>query len=257
MTLSLDDCPKTMEDRERMSKVPYASAVGSLMYAMLCTRPDICHAVGMVSRYQANPGLKHWQAVKHILKYLKRMRNYMLVYSGGDLTPVGYTDSDFQACKDSRKSISGSIFVLGGGAIVWRSIKQSCISDSTMEAEYVAAAEATKEAVWLRKFFTDLEVIPGMDKAITLYCDNSAAIANTKESRHHKRTKHIDRRYHIIRGYVMEGMVDVCKIASEDNLADPFTKTLVARSFERHVEAMGMRDKTHLLRASGRLLGMP
>ena len=86
-----------------------------------------------------------------------------------------------------------------------------------------------------------------MDKAITLYCDNSAAIANTKESRHHKRTKHIDRRYHIIRGYVMEGMVDVCKIASEDNLADPFTKTLVARSFERHVEAMGMRDKTHLL----------
>ena len=111
----------------------------------------------------------------------------------------------------------------------------------------MAAAEAAKEAVWLRKFFTDLEVIPGMDKAITLYCNNSAAIANTKESRHHKRTKHIDRRYHIIRGYVTEGMVDVCKIASEDNLADAFTKTLVARSFERHVEAMGMRDKTHLL----------
>ena len=171
----------------------------------------------------------------------------MLVYSGRDLTPVGYIDSDFQACKDSRKSTSGSIFLLGGGAIVWRRIKQSCISDSTMEAEYVAAAEAAKEAVWLRKFFTDLEVIPGMDKAITLYCDNSAAIANTKESRHHKRTKHIDRRYHIIRGYVTEGMVDVCKIASEDNLADPFTKTLVARSFERHVEAMGMRDKTNLL----------
>ena len=95
MTLSLDDCPKTIEDRERMSKVPYASAVGSLMYAMLCTRPDICHAVGMVSRYQANPGLKHWQAVKHILKYLKRTRNYMLVYSGRDLTPIGYIDSDF------------------------------------------------------------------------------------------------------------------------------------------------------------------
>ena len=130
---------------------------------------------------------------------------------------------------------------------MWRSIKQSCISDSTMEAEYVAAAEAAKEAVWLRKFFTDLEVIPGMDKAITLYYDNSTAIANTKESRHHKRTKHIDRRYHIIRGYVTEGMVHVCKIASEDNLADPFTKTLVARSFERHVEVMGMRDKTHLL----------
>ena len=153
LTLSLDDCPMTSEERERMSKVPYASAVGSLMYAMLCTRPDICFAVGMVSRYQANPGTKHWQAVKHILKYLKRTRDYMLVYSGGDLTPVGYTDSDFQTCKDSRKSTSGSVFLLGGGTIVWRSVKQGCTADSTMEAEYVAAAEASKEAVWLRKFF--------------------------------------------------------------------------------------------------------
>ena len=247
LTLSLDDCPKTSEERERMSKVPYASAVGSLMYAMLCTRPDICFAVGMVSRYQANPGTKHWQAVKHILKYLKRTRDYMLVYSGGDLTPVGYTDSDFQTCKDSRKSTSGSVFLLGGGAIVWRSVKQGCTADSTMEAEYVAAAEASKEAVWLHKFFRDLEVIPGVDKPITLYCDNTGAIANTRESRHHKRTKHIDQRYHIIRGHVETGQVDVCKIASEDNIADPFTKTLVARSFERHVEAMGMRNMAHLL----------
>ena len=113
LTLSLDDCPKTSEEREHMSKVPYASVVGSLMYAMLCTRPDVCFAVGMVSRYQANPGTKHWQAVKHILKYLKRTRDYMLVYSGGDLTPIGYTDSDFQTCKDSRKSTSGSVFLIG------------------------------------------------------------------------------------------------------------------------------------------------
>ena len=101
-----------------MRRVPYASAVGSLMYAMLCTRPDICYAVGIVSRYQSNPGLDHWIAVKHILKYLRRTRNYMLVYSGGDLNPIGYTDSDFQSDKDSRKSTSGSVFTLGGGAIV-------------------------------------------------------------------------------------------------------------------------------------------
>ena len=147
---------------------------------MLYTRPDICYTVGVVSRFQSNPGLDQWMAVKHILKYLRRTRNYMLVYSGEDMILRGYTDSDFQTDVDSRKSTSGSIFTLGGGAIVWRSIKQSCIADSTMEAEYVAACEAAKEAVWLRKFLGDLEIIPDMDKPLTLYCDNSRAVANSK-----------------------------------------------------------------------------
>ena len=88
------------------------------MYAMLCTRPDICYAVGIVSRYQSNPGMGHWIAVNHILKYLRRTRDYMLVYSAGDLKPLGYIDSDFQSNKDSRKSTSGSIFTLSGGAVV-------------------------------------------------------------------------------------------------------------------------------------------
>ena len=78
-----------------MRRVPYASAVGSLMYAMLCTRPDICYEVGIVSRYQSNPGLDHWIAVKQILKYLRRMRDHMLVYSGGDLNCNDYSESDF------------------------------------------------------------------------------------------------------------------------------------------------------------------
>ena len=163
-----------------MRRVPYASAVGSLMYAMLCTRPDICYAVGIVSRYQSNPGKEHWIAVKHILKYLRRTRNYMLIYSGGDLKPIGYTDSDFQSDRDSRKSTSGSVFTLGGGAVIWRSIKQSSIADSTMEAEYIAACEAAKESVWLRKFCTDLKIVPGMNEAITLYCDNSGVVHISK-----------------------------------------------------------------------------
>ena len=180
VVLSKRQCPTTPQEEEDMRRIPYASAVGSLMYAMLCTRPDICYAVGIVSRFQSNPGLDHWVAVKHILKYLRRTRNYMLVYSGRDLIPIGYTDSDFQSDTDDRKSISGSVFTLGGGAIVWRSIKQSCVADSTMEAEYVAACEAAKEAVWLRKFFTDLEVVPDMEKPLSLYCDNSGAVANSK-----------------------------------------------------------------------------
>ena len=95
-----------------MKTVPYASAVGSLMYAMLCTNPDICFAVGMVSRYQSNPGREHWTAVKHIIKYLKRTRDYMLVIHSDELVPIGYTDSDFQSDMDSRKSTLENVFIL-------------------------------------------------------------------------------------------------------------------------------------------------
>ena len=100
-----------------MRQVPYASAVGSLMHAMLCTRSDIYYSIGMVSRYQSNPGPKHWQAVKHILKYLWRTREYMFVYRCEDLIPIGYTNLDFQSNLDFRKSTSSYVFTLGGGAI--------------------------------------------------------------------------------------------------------------------------------------------
>ncbi|KAA0038357.1 gag/pol protein [Cucumis melo var. makuwa] len=110
----------------------------------------------------------------------------MLVYGSKDLVLTGYSDFDFQTDKDARKSTSGSFFTLNGGAVVWRSIKQFCITDSTMKAEYVVACEAAKEAVWLKKFLTDLEVVPNMHLSITLYCDNSGAIANSREPRSHK-----------------------------------------------------------------------
>ena len=170
----------------------------------------------------------------------------MLVYSGDDLTMTGYTDSDFQADKDSRKSTSGSVFTLNGGSVVWRSIKQSCIADSTMEAEYVAAYEAAKEAVWLRKFLKYLEVVPSADQPMTLYCDNSGAVANSKEPRSHKRSKHIERKYHLIREIVHRGDAEVKKISTLDNLADPFTKTLASKVFEGHLEGLGIKDHSHL-----------
>ena len=172
-----DQRPKTLEEENMMRQVPYTFVVGSLMYAMICTRPDICYSVGMVSRYQSNPGPKHWQAVKHIFKYLQRTRNYMLVYRCEDLIPIGYTDLGFQSDPDFRKSTSGYVFTLGGGAISWRSVKQSCIVDSTMEAEYVAACEAAKEAIWLKKFLSDLGVVRMEQVPITLFCNNSGAVA--------------------------------------------------------------------------------
>ncbi|XP_075096571.1 secreted RxLR effector protein 161-like [Nicotiana tabacum] len=224
-----------------MKVVPYASAVGSFMYVMLCTRLDICFVVGMVSRFRSNPGREHWTAIKHIIKYLKRTRDYMLVYHSGDLAPIGYTNSNFQSDRDSRKSTPGYVFTLGGGAICWRSIKQLCVADSTMEAEYVAVFEAAKEAVWLRNFLKELNVVPSVQAPIVPYCDNSGAVANLKEPRSHKRSKHIERKYHLIRDITQRGDARVLKIASEDNLADPFTKSLTQKIFDKHVEGMCVR----------------
>ena len=172
------------------------------MYAMLCTRPDICYLDGMVSRYQSNPRLKHWQAVKHILKYLLRTRDYMLVYHSEDSIPIGYTNSNFQLDLDFRKSTSGYVFTLGGGAMSWSCVKQSCIADSTMEAEYVAVCEAAKEAVWLKKFLSDLGVVRMEQVLITFFYDNSGAIAQSKDPGNHRKGKHIERKYHIIRDIV-------------------------------------------------------
>ena len=147
------------------------------MYAMLCIKPNIYFAVGIVSKYQSNPGLEHWTTIKHILKYLRRTKDYMLIYRGYELILVGYTDSNFMSDKDSRKSTSGHCFTLGGGVVSLRSIKQKCIADSTIEAEYVAACEVEKEAVWVNKFLMKLEVVPASLSPITLYCGNSGAMA--------------------------------------------------------------------------------
>ena len=244
--LSKEQSPKTLKQKERMSMIPFASAVGSLMYAMLCTRPDIFYAVEIVSWYQSDSGEEHWISVKHILKYLRRTKDYMLVYSSGSLETIGYTDSDFQGDIDSRKSTSGYVFTLNGGAICWRSVKQTCVADSTTEAEYVAASEAAKEAIWLKMFLLDLQVIPSADRPITLYCDNSGAIAQSNEPRYHKKQKHIERKYHLIRDIIERGDTVVTKIASEENLADPFTKTLPVRVFEKHVDYMGVKSLPNL-----------
>ncbi|KAM2527672.1 hypothetical protein TB1_024900 [Malus domestica] len=234
--------PKTPEEIRQMSCVPYASAIGSLMYAMICTRPDIAYAVSITSRYQSNPGSEHWGAVKTVLKYLRRTKDMFLVYGGAsELRVEGYTDADFQSDVDDRSSNSGYVFTLNGGAVSWKSKKQSVIADSTTEAEYVAAAEAGKEAFWMKKFIAELGVVPTITSPVTLYCDNSGAIAQAKEPRAHQKNKHIDRRFNIIRRYAAEGKINILKVASADNVADPLTKPMSQIQLDRHMEKMGIR----------------
>ena len=133
------------------------------------------------------------------------------------------------------------MFTLGGGAIRLRSVKQSCIADSTMEAEYVAACEVANKAIWLKKFLSNLGVVRLEQVPITFFCDNNGAVAQSKVPRNHKKGKHIERKYHIIRDIVARGDVILAKIDSANNLADPFTKALAQRTFESHLEGMWVR----------------
>ena len=149
------------------------------MYAMLCTRPDVSYALSITSRYQSDPGESHWTAVKNILKYLRRSKDMFLAYGGleDDLVVNGYTDASFQSDKDDFRSQSGYVFCLNGCAVSWKSSKQSTVVDYTTEAEYIAASDAAKEAVWIKKFITDLEVVHSITNPVDVYCDNNGAIA--------------------------------------------------------------------------------
>ena len=137
-----------------MSHVPYASAVGSLMYAMVCTRPDIAHAVGVLSRFMSNLGKEHWTPVKRVFKYLHGTSDYGLCYQGRTrlervLDIHGFVDADWAGDLDRRRSTSGYVFSLFGGAANWMSKRQSVVALLTIEAEYMAATHASKEAIWL------------------------------------------------------------------------------------------------------------
>ncbi|KAK8684129.1 hypothetical protein V6N13_040161 [Hibiscus sabdariffa] len=235
-------CPSTPQERERMSQIPYASAIGSIMYAMICTRPNLSYALSMTSRYQENPGEGHWIAVKNILKYLRRTKDVFLFYGGKEELGIkGYIDASFQTDKDDSRSQSGFVFCLNEGTVSWKSSKQDTIADSTTEAEYIEAREAAKEAVWIKKFISELGVVPSISDVVELYCDNNGAIVQAKEPRSHKRSKHFLRRFHLIREIRYRGDVEICKVHTYDNIADPLTKPLAQQKHDRHTESLGIR----------------
>src|ERR1700678_354218 len=185
--------PTTTEEFAKMRDIPYHEAVGSLMYASLGTCPDISFAVQTVSCFSTKPGIAHWEAVKHIFRYLKGTRELWLAYGDKVRELEGYADADGSMAEDC-KAISGYAFLINGGAVSWSVKKQEIISLSTTESEYVAAVYAAKEALWLRSLISSLFDIDL--PTTTLFSDNQSAIALTKEHQYHARTKHIDVRFH-------------------------------------------------------------
>ncbi|XP_047979038.1 secreted RxLR effector protein 161-like [Salvia hispanica] len=168
-----------------MERIPYASVVGSLNYVQTCTRPDITFAVGMLDRYQSNLGMDHWKAAKKVLKYLQGTKEHMLTYRRSDnLEVIGYSDSDYAGCVDSRKSTFSYLFLLAEGAVSWKSGKQSVIATSTMEAEFVACFEATVHGLWLRNFISGLRIVGSIARPLKIYCDNSATVFFSKNDKY-------------------------------------------------------------------------
>ncbi|KAL5769249.1 hypothetical protein ACOSQ2_016032 [Xanthoceras sorbifolium] len=236
--LSKEQSPKTEEERTHMAKVPYASAIGSLMYAMVCTRPDIAQAVGAVSRYMNNPGKIHWEAVKWILRYLRGTTNKTLCFKGGDTTLTGYVDADLAGNVDIRKSTTGYVYTLGGTAVSWVSQLQKIVALSTTEAEYVAVTEASKEMVWLQSFLGELGK---KQEDNVLYCDSQSAIHLAKNPSFHSRTKHIQLRYHFIRSLLEDGILKLEKISGAQNPADMLTKTATTDKLKLCSASVGLQ----------------
>ena len=220
-----------------MSAIPYSSAVGSLMYAMVCTRPDIAHAVGTVSRFLSNPGKEHWEAVKWILRYLKGTSKICLCYGGADPILEGYTDADMAGDLDGRKSTSGFLYTFAGGVISWQSRLQKCVALSTTEAEYIAAGEAGKEMLWLKRFLQELGI---KQKDYKVHCDSQSALDLSKNSMYHSRTKHIDIRYHWIREIIDKQLLKLVKIHTKENPADMLTKAVTKEKLELCRDIAGM-----------------
>ncbi|KAK1603652.1 hypothetical protein QYE76_027325 [Lolium multiflorum] len=185
-------------------------------------------------------GMEHWTAVKNILKYLKRTKDMFLCYGGDqELVVNGYTDASWNTDPDDSKSQSGYVFILNGAAVSWS--KQCTVAKSSTESEYIAASEASSEAVWMKRFIVELGVVPSALDPLIIYCDNMGAIANAQEPRSHKRLKHIKLRYHSIREYIEDGEVKICKVHTDLNVADPLTKALPRAKHDQHQNAMGVR----------------
>jgi hypothetical protein len=211
------------------------------MYLAISTRPDIMHAISTLSRFNSGHGEAHWKAAIHVVRYLKGTRDYELELGGREVAQlVGFTDSDYANCPDTRRSVSGYCFSLGSGIISWMSKKQATTATSSTEAEYMAACSATKEAVWIRN------VLLGLDQEqrdpTVIFIDNNGARILTEDPSFHQRAKHIETQHHYSRECVERGIVHFADVPSTDNVSDAFTKALQPSLFEKFRGEMGLKQ---------------
>lgn len=239
LKLSKQVSPTTEENKKQMSQIPYRNLVGSLMYLATSTRPDIAHAISALSQFNENPGQGHWKAAKRVLRYLKKTENLGITFTKTGEKLNGFSDADWGANIDDRRSYTGYIFKLAGGAINWSSRKQKTVAMSSAEAEYMALSEAAKETIYIRRFLS--EVIGELD-VTTIFCDNQSAGLMAKNPVFHERTKHIDLRYHFVREAVEDGKIKIGYLPTEDMPAYVLTKGLSMPKHEKCINDIGLKN---------------
>ena len=237
----MDTSEKLMPNTGKaVSQLEYSRVIGCLMYAMTCTRPDIAFAVGKLSRYTSNPSAHHWQAIQRVFKYLKRTMDYSLSYTGYPSVLEGYTDASWISNTEDNSSTSGWVFLLGGGAISWASKKQTCITSSTMESEFVALAAAGKEAEWLKNLLLEIPLWPKPIAPISIRCDSAATLAKAYSQMYNGKSRHLGVRHSMIRELIMNGVVSIEFVRSQQNLADHLTKGLARDLVLKSAKGMGL-----------------
>ena len=242
--LSKEMEPKTNSQRQEAKKLPYQQAVGCLNYLAQTTRPDIGFAVNQLSRYCNLFGAEHWKAAKHVIAYLKGTVSYGLCYGGDGASVssslVGYSDSDYAGDLDNFRSTTGYILFFNLGPVCWRSRLQPSTAGSTMQAEYQALSDFTKETVFVRWLLQELNFL-GQQPAM-LFCDNTAAIQLANNPSCQAKTRHINVAYHTIRDFIKDRSIEVNQVSSKENLADTLTKPLPAVAFEKIRSLIGIQQ---------------
>jgi hypothetical protein len=234
-------CAQTAEERDEMAKVPYRSAVGSLIYLVTCTRPDIAVAVSEVSKYLENPGIEHWKAVKRILRYLKGTVDYGLKYKRKGSNKIlfeSYCDANWGGDLDDRRSTTGFIVKMNDCLISWKTKRQSTVAKSTTEAEYMSLNHAAQSVMFFRKFANELGF--RQKEPTKVYEDNQGCIILANNNMKTERSKHIDIQYHYIRELV-EGQHIIIEYKSTDRMiADIMTKGLSRDKHKQFCVGMGL-----------------
>nr|AAL67590.1 putative polyprotein [Oryza sativa Japonica Group]AAP55150.1 retrotransposon protein, putative, Ty1-copia subclass [Oryza sativa Japonica Group] len=238
--------PRSETEEELGPEIPYLSAIGALMYLANCTRPDIAFVVNLLARYSVSPTRRHWVGVKTVLRYLQGTQDLGLFFPRQrDLTMVGYADAGYLSDPHNARSQTGFVFLCGGTAISWRSSKQTLVATSTNHSEIIALYEATRECAWLRRMTHHIERSCGLsisNAPTIIYEDNAACVAQMQLGYvKNNMTKHIAPKFFYSHELQKQGEVKILQSKSCDNLADLFTKSLPACTFQKFVRDIGMR----------------
>ena len=233
------------DDDTRIDITEYQQGIGSLMFAMVLTRPDIAFTLGKLCQYMSDPVEHHGHALKSLLRYLRSTATMKLRYGPGGAHSkfVIYSDADWASDAADRRSVSGSVAMFYGGPISWSSKKQRSVATSSCESEYMALSTSCKQGQWIAQVFRDLgfpEYIGKDTNKVLMLGDNQGAIALTKNPHLHERSKHIDICYHFIRDLVEQGKLEVTYVPSADMVADGMTKPLQRVAFEKFRNQLGV-----------------